>query len=530
MLRATRPDRVFHLAGASVVGTSWALRADVLRTNLEATYQLCEGLRRHPVPCLLVSSGEVYGVVPESEQPISEDRRWAPGSPYALSKASQELYAGYYARSEGLPLVIVRAFNHVGPRQGLGFVWSDVARQIAEIERGRGPAVLEVGTTTTQRDFTDVRDMVRAYWLLLARGEPGRTYNAASGKALSIQQVIDGFLARAARRIEVRQVAGARSPHRPPDPGGGREPAPGAHRLGSHDLLPTEPRGRARRLAPSRLTGARGETESMVGHLADLYRYRALIGTLVLRELRARYRGSFLGFLWSFLNPLLLMLVYALVFSIYLRVPMEGYAVFLFSGLLPWLWFSSSLGHAAGVIVASGALVKRILFPAEVLPLVSVLANLINMLLSLPLLFGFLLVFGIRPHAVLLFLPLLLVLQLLLTTGLALALAALNVHLRDVEQILTNGLTLLFFLTPILYPVSTVPTTLHLGETLVVPLRPLYFLNPIAGLVQSYQNIFFFGREPHWIHLGTVTVCAAVALVGGWWVFDRLRDSLAEEI
>jgi ABC-type polysaccharide/polyol phosphate export permease len=268
----------------------------------------------------------------------------------------------------------------------------------------------------------------------------------------------------------------------------------------------------------------------MAGHLADLYRYRTLIGTLVLRELRARYRGSFLGFLWSFLNPLLLMLVYAVVFSIYLRVPMEGYAVFLFSGLLPWLWFSSSLGHAAGVIVGSGALVKRVLFPAEILPLVSVLANLINMLLSLPLLFAFLLAFGVRPHAVLAFLPLLLVLQLLLTTGLALALAALNVHLRDVEQILTNGLTLLFFLSPILYPVSTVPTTLRLGEALTVPLRPLYFLNPIAGLVQSYQNIFFFGRQPHWIHLGMVTLCAVVALVIGWQVFDRLRDSLAEEV
>src|SRR5262245_37382006 len=169
----------------------------------------------------------------------------------------------------------------------------------------------------------------------------------------------------------------------------------------------------------------------MAQHLADLYRYRSLIATLVLRELRARYRGSFLGFLWSFLNPLLLMLVYALVFSIYLRVPMDGYAVFLFSGLLPWLWFASSLGHAAGVIVASGALVKRILFPAEILPLVSVLSNLINMLLSLPLLFVFLLAFGIRPHSVLLFLPLLVVLQLLITTGRALALAALSVPSRD---------------------------------------------------------------------------------------------------
>ena len=206
VLRAVRPDRVFHLAGASVVGTSWALRGDVLRTNLEATYQLCEGLRRHPVPCLVVSSGDVYGVVPEAEQPIVESRSLAPLSPYALSKACQELYAGYYARCEGLPLVVVRAFNHVGPRQGLGFVWSDIARQVAEAERGRGPAVLEIGTTTTRRDFTDVRDMVRAYWLLLDRAAPGGTYNAASGTAVAIDEIVQGFLARATRRITVRHV------------------------------------------------------------------------------------------------------------------------------------------------------------------------------------------------------------------------------------------------------------------------------------------------------------------------------------
>jgi GDP-4-dehydro-6-deoxy-D-mannose reductase len=205
-LRAVRPDRVFHLAGASVVGTSWALRADVLRTNLEATYHLCEGLRRHPVPCLIVSSGDVYGVVPEAEQPVPESRPVAPLSPYALSKACQELYVGYYARSEALPLVVVRAFNHVGPRQGLGFVWSDIARQVAEIEKRRGPAVLEIGTTTTRRDFTDVRDMVRAYWLALNRARPGETYNAASGTTVSIQDVIEGFLARSRCPIEVRQV------------------------------------------------------------------------------------------------------------------------------------------------------------------------------------------------------------------------------------------------------------------------------------------------------------------------------------
>jgi ABC-type polysaccharide/polyol phosphate export permease len=268
----------------------------------------------------------------------------------------------------------------------------------------------------------------------------------------------------------------------------------------------------------------------MAARLAELYRFRALIATLVLRELRARYRGSVLGFLWSFLNPLMLMLVYVLVFAVYLRVPMENYAVFLITGLLPWLWFSSSLGHATGVIVGSGSLVKRILFPAEILPLVSVLSNLVNLVLTLPLLLVFLLVFGIRPTAMLAFLPLLLAIQLLLTVGLALPLAALNVHLRDVEQILANGLVLLFFLSPILYPVSTVPVHLRLGEALTVPLRPLYFLNPVAGLVQGYQNVIFFGREPHWIHLGMVTIMAVITFWGGYQIFERLRDGLAEEV
>ncbi len=204
VLAAVRPDRIFHLAGVSVVGTSWARRAEVLRDNLDGTFQLFEGLRATPAPCLLVSSAELYGAVPESLQPISETQPVSPISPYALSKACQELYAGYYVRAERLPIVIVRAFNHVGPRQGPGFVWSDIARQVAAIEKGHQPSVLEVGTTATRRDFTDVRDMVRAYWLLLERAAPGEVYNAASGRALAIREVIDGFLALARGAIEVR--------------------------------------------------------------------------------------------------------------------------------------------------------------------------------------------------------------------------------------------------------------------------------------------------------------------------------------
>jgi GDP-4-dehydro-6-deoxy-D-mannose reductase len=207
VLAETRPDRVFHLAGASVVGTSWAQRADVLRQNLEGTFQLFEGLRATPAPCLLVSSGELYGAVPEEGQPITEAQPVSPLSPYALSKACQEAYASYYVRAERVPIAIVRAFNHVGPRQGPGFVWSDIARQVAAIDKGLAPPVLEVGILTTRRDFTDVRDMVRAYWLCLERATPGEVYNAASGRAVAIQEVVDGFLALAGRPIEVRTVA-----------------------------------------------------------------------------------------------------------------------------------------------------------------------------------------------------------------------------------------------------------------------------------------------------------------------------------
>jgi GDP-4-dehydro-6-deoxy-D-mannose reductase len=209
VLAEVRPDRVFHLAGLSVVGTSWERRAEVLRQNLDGTFQLFEGLRATPAPCLLVSSAEVYGAVAESLQPIGESQPVCPLSPYGLTKACQELYADYYLRAERLPVVIVRPFNHVGPRQGPGFVWSDIARQVVAIEQGRRAPVLEVGTVVTRRDFTDVRDIVRAYWMLLERARPREVYNVASGRALAIRDVIDRFLALALTRdpIEVRVVA-----------------------------------------------------------------------------------------------------------------------------------------------------------------------------------------------------------------------------------------------------------------------------------------------------------------------------------
>ena len=204
VLRATRPDRVFHLAGAWVVGTSWANRADVLRPNLDGTFQLCEGLRRHPVPCLLVSSAEVYGAVPESAQPISETQPSRPSRPTPCPRPARSCTPATTRAPRGCRSCSSAPSTTSGPGRRRGFVWSDIARQVAAIEQGRRPPVLEVGTMTTRRDFTDVRDVVRAYWLALAQGDPGRTYNVASGRAVSIQEVVDGFLALAARPIEVR--------------------------------------------------------------------------------------------------------------------------------------------------------------------------------------------------------------------------------------------------------------------------------------------------------------------------------------
>src|SRR3954469_8203414 len=195
----------------------------------------------------------------------------------------------------------------------------------------------------------------------------------------------------------------------------------------------------------------------MFHNLARLVRYRGLIQSLVGRELKARYRGSFLGFFWSFINPLLLLLVYSFVFTFVMPAShdprIEPYALFMFCGILRWTWFASSLNESAGVLISGGNLVKKVLFPAEILPIVSVLANMIHFFFGLPILAGFLLYYH-RPlnAGELAFFPLVVLVQLVLPMGLAFFLSALTVHFRDIRDILSNLLTFWFFATPIIYP------------------------------------------------------------------------------
>jgi len=260
--------------------------------------------------------------------------------------------------------------------------------------------------------------------------------------------------------------------------------------------------------------------QQFVQHLVELIRHRALVSALAGRELKGRYRGSLLGFLWTFLNPLLLLLVYALVFSVYFRVQMENYAVFMFTGLLPWIFFSQALMEGTGSITDAGSLVTKVLFPQQVLPAVKVVANLINYVLSLPILVGFLLLSGVSLKPTLLAFPLVVAAQVLFTFALTLLLCAFNVFMRDTRHILVNLLTLWFFLTPILYPVSQVPEKYRL----------LVYLNPAAVFTLAYQDIFFWGRWPRWEFLGVLSLFSLALLFVAVTVFEHYKEYFAEKI
>ena len=199
LVEVARPDRVIHLAAQSFVGTSWQAPAETFVTNAVSQVNLLEAVRaRSPqARFLVIGSSEEYGFVSEEELPITEANPLRPLSPYAVSKVAQDLMGYQYFKSYGMHIVRSRAFNHEGPRRGDVFVTSNFARQIAEIERGLREPVIAVGDLKSRRDYTDVRDIVRGYWLLLEQGEPGEVYNLCSGRAWVIQDILDFLLGEA---------------------------------------------------------------------------------------------------------------------------------------------------------------------------------------------------------------------------------------------------------------------------------------------------------------------------------------------
>jgi GDP-4-dehydro-6-deoxy-D-mannose reductase len=206
-LERVRPEWIFHLAAQSFVPTSWTAPTESLSTNIIGQVNLFEAVRKLGMNCRiqLACSSEEYGMVHPDELPIRETNPLRPLSPYAVSKVGQDLLGYQYWMSWKLDCVRTRGFNHEGPRRGPVFVASDFAKQIADIEKGRKPPVMSVGNLEARRDFTDVRDMVRAYWLALEKCEPGEVYNICSGSAWTIRKVLDQLLSMTTATIEVKQ-------------------------------------------------------------------------------------------------------------------------------------------------------------------------------------------------------------------------------------------------------------------------------------------------------------------------------------
>jgi len=254
--------------------------------------------------------------------------------------------------------------------------------------------------------------------------------------------------------------------------------------------------------------------------LGTLVRRSSLLQILVTRSVQARYRGTLLGYFWTLLTPLLLMVVYSVVFAGYLRVNVPSYAAFLFSALMPWLWFSSALQEGTNAILYGASLITRSRFDPELLPAVAVLSGIVHCALSLPVVALFALFMGRPLGWGMLGLPVLLALQLLLTLGPVTVLSAWNVYFRDVQQVIPTTTQALFFATPILYPASVVPERF----------RFIVALNPWSYLARGYQRILYDGEAPLLKDLVIVALTALVIHAACEVIFARYRARLAEEL
>jgi len=207
IIAESQPEEVYHLAGLSHVQDSWKNEWETYKVNFLGTYNLLEAIKELGLnpKVLIIGSSDEYGRVQPDRLPIREDYPLMPLSPYGVSKACQELLALRYARAEGMQIVAVRAFNHTGPRQEPAFVCSDFAKQIVEAEIGLKESVISVGDLKSERDFTDVRDVVEAYYLLLKKGISGDVYNVCSGKAFSIEWVLSRLLSFTEKVIKIKE-------------------------------------------------------------------------------------------------------------------------------------------------------------------------------------------------------------------------------------------------------------------------------------------------------------------------------------
>lgn len=275
----------------------------------------------------------------------------------------------------------------------------------------------------------------------------------------------------------------------------------------------------------------------MISKLRELFSYRELIENLVVRDLKVRYRSSVLGFFWSWLNPLLMMTVFTVVFTVMVpNLAIPKFPVFVLCALLPWNFFSAAVTSAMNSIVHNAHLTKKVYFPREILPISTVLSNLVNFLLSLPVLFLFVVLFRVPLTPSLLFLPLIVLVQVAFATGVALVLSTLNVFYRDTAVIMEVVMQAWFFLTPIFYPAELLPEWKTLWGVALPVRRLTYILNPMASIIASYRSVLYGFTNgsppapPALDFFSRTIVTSLICLIVGYAIFTRYAHRFGEEV
>jgi lipopolysaccharide transport system permease protein len=268
----------------------------------------------------------------------------------------------------------------------------------------------------------------------------------------------------------------------------------------------------------------------MTKSLKELWDARELIYNLILRDLKVRYKNSLLGILWSWLNPLLMMLVFTFVFNVMQDRNMPGYHVFVLSALLPWNFFSGAVMGGIRSIVSNGHLIKKVYFPREVLPISLVLSNLVNFLISLPVLFVLALISGMRFSPWLVLLPIPILVETIFIIGIVLILSTLEVFYRDTHMLMDVGMLAWFFMTPIFYSVEQFPPQAQLLGITFNPQRLIFWINPMASIINTYQDLIYRGAPTALDFLIRTAVTAIIVLVFGYWFFHKFSGRFGEEV
>lgn len=264
----------------------------------------------------------------------------------------------------------------------------------------------------------------------------------------------------------------------------------------------------------------------MIANFKELFSYRELLFSLTKKELKVKYRGSVLGFFWSMLNPILIMLVYSFVFSIVMRLDIENYAIFLITVLLPFNFLSNSMNYSAGSIISNSNLVKKIYFPKEIIPLSIVSANLINFLLELVALFIVLGIMGFKFYMYLYLLPVVVFFQIFLVAGCTLIVSSLNVLFRDLQHLVSIITMVWFFGTPIIYSLNLVPERFQM----------IMKANPMTVYAIFYRNIFYYVKYPEGFYIPSyrvILLCLAITFglfFLGYYIFKKIEPRFAEKV